>query len=307
MLRHLVVILVCALLPGMATAARDGSPTRAPAWSLQTAEGETVRFPEAAEGQPTVLLFWPSWCPYSRALQPYVQAIWEDYRDAGVKVWAINLREREDVDPAQVLRERGLSLPLLVKGDALMLGYRIERSPWLVVIDDDQRIVYTRPSNPPSPIDVARDTRQALNALLGDRAVPLPESWPPPYDLHLRDGAEPAVRTISGREWNTWVKQTLADIDAAEVVADIPPQGRADDGVAVIERAREIWFQRYGEAAVRARAPYRSFRQGGTWVVVSTGQASDPGDGYLLIMERDSGRVLRVSEPPEPPHPAGAP
>src|SRR3546814_2180315 len=58
----------------------QASPEFAPAWHLQTPDGKTVQFPEDARHQPSVLLFWPSWCPYSRALQPYVQDIWNDYR-----------------------------------------------------------------------------------------------------------------------------------------------------------------------------------------------------------------------------------
>src|SRR3546814_8510097 len=63
----------------------QASPEFAPAWHLQTPDGKTVQFPEDARHQPSVLLFWPSWCPYSRALQPYVQDIWNDYRAAGVQ------------------------------------------------------------------------------------------------------------------------------------------------------------------------------------------------------------------------------
>src|SRR3546814_1904784 len=79
---------------------------------LQTPDGKTVQFPEDARHQPSVLLFWPSWCPYSRALQPYVQDIWNDYRDAGVQVWTINIKETGDA--VQAMHDRGLSFPLLL-------------------------------------------------------------------------------------------------------------------------------------------------------------------------------------------------
>src|SRR3546814_20443168 len=88
---------------------------------LQTPDGKTVQFPEDARHQPSVLLFWPSWCPYSRALQPYVQDIWNDYRDAGVQVWTINIQETGDA--AQAMHDPGLSLPLLLYGDALIQSY----------------------------------------------------------------------------------------------------------------------------------------------------------------------------------------
>src|SRR3546814_8552213 len=142
---------------------------------LQTPDGKTVQFPEDARHHPSVLLFWPSWCPYSRALQPYVQDIWNDYRDAGVQVWTINIKETGDA--VQAMHDRGLSFPLLLNGDALIQSYGITRTPWLVVVDGNNRIAYTRPAQEASPVDVAKQVRKPLNELPGPRAVPLPGSY----------------------------------------------------------------------------------------------------------------------------------
>jgi thiol-disulfide isomerase/thioredoxin len=180
LLRYLPAALV--LFVGLSNAAHAQIDTRklaapefAPAWQLQTPAGKTVNFPEDANGKPTVLLFWPSWCPFSRALQPYVQDIWEDY-GTRINVWTINILENGD--PVQTLKDRGLSFPLLLKGDALRNSYKIQRTPWLVVINAKNRIVYTRPPQPPTPIHVAKKVRTTLNQLLGEQAVALPTSYP---------------------------------------------------------------------------------------------------------------------------------
>jgi len=288
------IALFAVLLGGTAQA----QPGIAPAWQLQTPDGKVVRYPQDAQGQPTVLLFWPSWCPYSRALQPYVQDIWRDYRDRGVHVWTINIKETGD--PVQTLRERGLEFPLLIKGDALIQSYGIERTPWLVVIDGQQRIVYTRPSRSPSPIEVAKNAREALNRLLGDRAVPLPTSYPPPYDLHLRNGEAQSSRLASAAvgdaEWKPWAKRYLESVSAEERVADLTPRGAIADGKTAIAAAREIWTQRYGAEAVARQAPYRAYRQDRRWLVVGDAVAGRLGQGYLLVIGASDGTVLRIAD-----------
>src|SRR3546814_18723426 len=106
-------------------------------------DGKTVQFPEDARHQPSVLLFWPSWCPYSRALQPYVQDIWNDYRDAGVPVWTINIKETGDA--VQAMHDRGLSFPLLLTCDARTPSYGHPRTPQPVVVQTNNHRTNTRP------------------------------------------------------------------------------------------------------------------------------------------------------------------
>lgn len=294
--RVLLALLLCGVAVANAADDPPGPVAVAPAWSLKTPEGRTVNYPADAQGQPTVLLFWPSWCPFSRALQPYVQTIWEDYRAAGVKVWTINIKE--DGDPLAAMRERGLSFPLLLNGDPLVQPYRISRTPWLVVMDGRQNILYTRPANPPTPIDVAKSVRATLNRLLGDKAVPLPASYPPPYDLHLKRQEDLVDRRtptpIAESEWEPWVANYLAAIPAGEKRSDIPPCGELTKGKAAIALARELWTQTYGQDEVDAQAPYRAFRRNRHWIVLGQGLDKKLGAGLILVVEADSGQVVRM-------------
>lgn len=272
-------------------------PTVAPAWKLKTPAGETVEFPAAAQGRPTVLLFWPSWCPFSRALQPYVQDIWNDYRGAGVNVWTINIKETGD--PVQTMKDRGLSFPLLLNGDPLVPDYGISRTPWLVVIDQKNNIVYTRPSNPPTPIDVAKAVRAKLNELLGDRAVPLPASYPKPYDLHLKKAEDLnkklVPKAIPQSEWMPWLTAYLATVSPSESVAAVSPRGPIADGKTAIAKAREAWTQVFGQELTDNEAPYHAYRKDNRWVVVATGTTDRLGDGLIAVMEADTGKVVRVA------------
>ena len=285
---------LAALTPLSVSAA--GAPKQAPGWSLQTPGGETVNFPQDAAGRPTVLLFWPSWCPFIRALQPYVQDIWEDYRDAGVKLWTINIRE--DGDPVQTMRDRKLSFPLLINGDALMQPYQITRTPWLVVMDAEQNIVYTRPADPPTPIAVAIDVRKALNKMLGDKAVPVPTTFPKPYDLHLKKKSDLVDRTapksIPASEWVAWIDRYIGNLPPGEKRDDIAPRGAVQSGKEALALAKTLWEQAYGMDELRAQAPYRAFRRNNYWVVMGQGLDRQLGQGLVLVLEADSGQVIRM-------------
>ena len=296
--RSLLAVLLCCMASAAHAGANDeaGPISVAPAWSLKTPDGKVVNYPADAQGRPTLLLFWPSWCPFSRALQPYVQDIWVDYRDRGVNVWTINVKE--DGDPVQTLRDRGLSFPLLLKGDPLMDQYRITRTPWLVVMDGKQNILYTRPANPPTPIDVAKRARETLNSLLGDKAVPMPTSYPKPYDLHLKKKEDMVDRTaptpIAEGDWAPWVGQYLAAIPADEVRKDIAPRGAVGKGRDAIALARELWGKEFGTEEVDAQAPYRAFRKGMRWVVLGQGVAGKLGGGLILVVDNETGQVVRL-------------
>lgn len=298
------LIAACALLmwlPAASRAADEPGPiARAPSWSLKAPDGQTVNYPADAKGRPTVLLFWPSWCPFSRALQPYVQDIWVDYRDRGVNVWTLNIKENGD--PVAVMRERGLSFPLLLNADTVANAYQVTRTPWLVVMDGKHNILYTRPANPPTPIDVAKRVRETLNALLGEQAAPMPTRYPAPYDLHLRKKESLVDRTapspIAESEWQPWVAQYLSAIPADEIRADLAPAGSIGKGRDAIALAKRLWTQAYGPAAVDAQAPYRAFRQGSRWIVLGQGLQRKLGEGLILVVEQDSGQVVRMAGNP---------
>lgn len=284
------------LLAAFTFSAAQAQPELAPAWSLKTPDGKTVNFPKDAGGRPTVLLFWPSWCPFSRALQPYVQDIWNDYKGVGVNVWTINILETGD--PVQTMKDRGLSFPLLLNGDALRQTYGIVRTPWLVVIDGKNRIVYTRPSNPPTPIDVAKAVRAKLNELLGPKAVPLPTSYPPPYDLHLKKDSDMVDRRaplkLPPQQWKPWVEAYVAGLAANERVDDGKSRGALDTGSAAIAASLQVWTAKFGAERARAEAPYRSYRVDNHWVVLGRGLETELGNSLIAVFDANSGALLRV-------------
>ena len=295
LLRRLALVLALTFA-GSATAALPDAPS----FSLKTPQGETVNFPAAAQGRPTVLMFWPSWCPYSRALQPYVQSIWQDYRDHGAKVWTINIEETED--PAKVMEQRQLSFPLLLDGNAVADQYGVRLMPAVVVMDGQGKVVYVMHERTASPITTAKQIRETLNGLLGDKAVALPTEYPAPYDLHLVSLATLSERAtpapVPQSEWEPWVDAYLATLKPGEEVVAFKPEGAIADGRQAIAVARKIWSARYGAEQTLIESPYRAYRINNHWVVLASGQegrTAKLGAGFVLVLEVDSGRIVRVA------------
>jgi thiol-disulfide isomerase/thioredoxin len=135
------VWLVCLiLLSGSAGSA--GAQERAIAWQGTGAHGEPVRFDPAHLQRPALLLFWATWCPYCKALMPYVQTVYDAAGKARLDVYAIDIKD--DGDPVAELRERGQTFTLVRDGDAIADLYGIKGTPGLLLVDRDGAIVYRR-------------------------------------------------------------------------------------------------------------------------------------------------------------------
>lgn len=308
---RLLILIVCGLLSlRTAHAQFPDDNLYAASITLRSASGETVQFPQVANGQPAVLMFWPAWCPYSHALLPYLQDVQNDYRAAGVKVWLVSVREEAGHDPRAELREHGYDLPLLLAGDAAMPVYRVQYTPWVIVVDGERNTRYTRPPKPASPVDIARGVRETLNLLLGDKAVALPASYPAPESRGWQAGmtsehaltedprlqAPPPLPEVL---WAPWVENYLAGLGPQEVVADLPARGPVPDGKSAIAIAHELWSARYGADATAREAPYRAYRQDNLWLVMGAPPQRALGEGMVLVIEQDGGRVRRVRSRPE--------
>lgn len=91
-------------------APRPGAP--APDFELPTLNGELIRL-EDLRGQAVVVNLWATWCPPCRAEMPDMQRVYDEYRDDGLVILAINQREA----PAEVqtfVDELGLTFPILM-------------------------------------------------------------------------------------------------------------------------------------------------------------------------------------------------
>jgi cytochrome c biogenesis protein CcmG, thiol:disulfide interchange protein DsbE len=140
---------------------------RALAWEGKGAKGQAVRFDPQHLHRPAILLFWATWCPYCKALMPYVQKVYDAAGKDRLDVYAIDIKD--DGDPVAELAERGQSFTLVRDGDAIADQYGVKGTPGLFLVDAKGVIVYKRTGG-----DAPEKVEAALREKLG-LAQPKPE------------------------------------------------------------------------------------------------------------------------------------
>ncbi len=97
-----------------------------------------------ARGQVTMVNFWATWCPPCRRELPSMQRLWEQLRDQGFAMYAINLGEDEEaIFP--FLLSTGVELTFSILLDAkseVIKQWPVVAIPTTFVLDRDGHIVY---------------------------------------------------------------------------------------------------------------------------------------------------------------------
>src|SRR5438874_1268118 len=86
------LVLVFAACSGAQPAARLGG--QAPDFTLQSVGGGPIRLADL-KGKPVFINFWATWCEPCREEMPAMQAVYEQYRDRGLIILAIDMEEDE--------------------------------------------------------------------------------------------------------------------------------------------------------------------------------------------------------------------
>jgi len=147
------------LLLAMVSAAAPAQQV-APAWDGKGADGQTIHFDPAHRQRPALLLFWATWCPYCKALMPYLQKVYDAAGKDKLDVYAIDFKD-EDGDPVAELKERGNTFTLVRNGDAIAAQYGVKGTPGLFLVDRGGTIIYKR-SGGDAPATVEATLREKL-------------------------------------------------------------------------------------------------------------------------------------------------
>ncbi len=143
-IRFLFAGLLC-LLAGSALAVGPGQ--QAPSWvGIDLMTAEEVAFPDVLEGEPAVLIFWATWCPYCKAFMPYAKDIEADFADQGVKIITFNAKERGRGDARDYVSSLGYPMLAIQDADDIAQAYDIRFIPGLLVVDGNGVVVYRRRS-----------------------------------------------------------------------------------------------------------------------------------------------------------------
>lgn len=86
----------------------------APDFTLKTPTGEPYTLSEL-QGKAVIINLWATWCPPCRAEMPAMQELYEEYKDQGLVILAINMAYQDaPLDIVPFVNQHGLTFPILL-------------------------------------------------------------------------------------------------------------------------------------------------------------------------------------------------
>ncbi|HID45655.1 MAG TPA: TlpA family protein disulfide reductase [Chromatiaceae bacterium] len=146
MYKAIIAILFALLLTGTARATGKGLtalPDKpiAPAFELKDAEGNLHRLADY-KGQVIIVNFWATWCPPCRAEMPSMQRAWEQLREEGIMMLAIDVGEDEDAI-FEFTASYPVEFPLLLDTESSVSeAWKVKGLPTTFIVDQWGRKVY---------------------------------------------------------------------------------------------------------------------------------------------------------------------
>ena len=104
----MALVLVLATLVACRATSQE-TPAASPAEQIEEFTEETLT---QYQGKVVVLNFWATWCPPCRAEMPALEAVYQEYRDRGVVIVAVNVVESSKAI-LRFVNELGLTFPVL--------------------------------------------------------------------------------------------------------------------------------------------------------------------------------------------------
>ncbi len=113
----------------------------APDFTLKTPLGESFTLSEL-RGRPVIVNLWATWCPPCRAEMPALQKLYDEYRDRGLIVLAVNATQQDDVQAiAPFVEKYHLTFPILLDETGLAArAYQLRSLPSSYFIGRDGTI-----------------------------------------------------------------------------------------------------------------------------------------------------------------------
>ncbi len=110
----------------------------APDFTLKTPDGDAYTLSQL-RGQAVLVNLWATWCPPCRAEMPSIERMYQEYKDRGFIVLAVDMTTQDD--PFAVVpftREHGLTFPILLdETNDVASAYQLRSLPSSFFIDPD--------------------------------------------------------------------------------------------------------------------------------------------------------------------------
>jgi cytochrome c biogenesis protein CcmG, thiol:disulfide interchange protein DsbE len=114
--------------------------SRAPAFELPRLEGGSLSSSEL-EGRPVVINFWASWCTPCREEAPLLERTWHEYKDDGVVIVGINIRD-SITEARKFVDEFGITYPIVRdESGELERDFGVTGLPETFFIDHEWRFI----------------------------------------------------------------------------------------------------------------------------------------------------------------------
>lgn len=120
----------------------------APLWELKDAQGDTVRLADL-KGQIVILDFWATWCEPCLDAMPLLNQWLKAEQRPGVKVFSVNVWERDPDKVLAFMQEQGYAMTLLFGTDNLSEAYGFNGIPYICVIDKTGNIRFDQSGHSP--------------------------------------------------------------------------------------------------------------------------------------------------------------
>ena len=133
LLLGLAWIFVSADRSGISTAGQVPAPQKgflAPDFELKTPAGETIKLSDL-RGQAVLVNLWATWCPPCRAEMQTIETVYNEYKDQGFVVLAVNMTYQDNqLEIMPFVTEQGLTFPILLDETSDMAkDYQLQSLP----------------------------------------------------------------------------------------------------------------------------------------------------------------------------------
>ena len=141
LLLGLAWIFISADRSGTSTAGQIPAPQQgflAPDFELKTPTGESVKLSDL-RGQAVLVNLWATWCPPCRAEMQTIETIYNEYKDQGFVVLAVNMTYQDNqFDIVPFVTGQGLTFPILLDETGDMANaYQLKSLPSTYFIGRD--------------------------------------------------------------------------------------------------------------------------------------------------------------------------
>lgn len=117
--------------------------SEAPDWTLKDKDGTEVKL-SSLRGNVVMMDFWATWCGPCKAAMPGVQKMHEKFADKGVKIYGVNMAERDDGTKAKkYFADNKFTYGLLMGGDQVANQYKVRGIPTFYLIGKDGKILFS--------------------------------------------------------------------------------------------------------------------------------------------------------------------